>query len=119
MIAMNDRSPPKPTSGQWKSSGIDVSHPSSPRRYAVIETADGAHRIAALQSDLPDEECLANARLISASPDLLDVAETAARIFRTYEMLHATKTPPDEEKAARNRQYAEFCEYAIARATGA
>jgi len=36
--------------------------------------------------------------------------ETAGRVFRTYEMLHKEKTPPDEAKAARNAQYAEFCE---------
>jgi hypothetical protein len=72
-----DPAPPAPTHthGPWKASGISVRHPSFPKPYAVIETADGAHRIANIQSNLSDEQCLINARLIAASPDLLEACE--------------------------------------------
>lgn len=74
---MSDRAPPKPTPAPWKASGLCVRNPSSQRLYAVIETDDGAHRIAALQSDLSDEECLANARLIAAAPEMLAALQYA------------------------------------------
>jgi hypothetical protein len=110
----NDRAPPECTPGPWKvgprGQGIE---------RILIQTADvhNGQRVCFICDETGDDPTAdANARLIASAPDLLDVAETAARVFRTYELLHASKTPPDENKAARNRQYAEFCEAAVKRA---
>ena len=38
----------------------------------------------------------------------------AGQAFRMYEELHRRKNPPDLEKAARNKAYANMCEKALA-----
>lgn len=38
-----------------------------------------------------------------------------AKAFRWYEQIHASKTPPDTDKAARNREFAEKLEAALAK----
>ena len=77
MTGQQNKSPPAHTKGPWRSSSINVSHPSVSRAFAVIETHDGTHRIANIQSDLDDQVCLANARLIATAPELLEALEIA------------------------------------------
>jgi hypothetical protein len=65
------------------------------------------------------DEAEANARLISAAPDLLEALETAARRFRDYERIHREKrTSEGNLKADNNADLAEYCERAIAKARG-
>lgn len=59
----------------------------------------------------------ANARLISAAPDLLEMLRLCASQFRAYERMHrAKKTPDADEKAEVNAKMASGCEAAIAKA---
>jgi hypothetical protein len=94
---MANKSPPTHTAGPWKSSDICVRHPAFDRPYAVIETQDGRHRIASVQSDLPDEVCLANARLIASAPALLKALEDAATAMECED------SPWMDDKAAKAR----------------
>jgi hypothetical protein len=77
MTTEQNKWPPAYTKGPWKCSAIDVRHPSVNRPFAVIETHDGMHRIANIQSDLDDDVCIANAQLIAAAPELLEALEVA------------------------------------------
>lgn len=70
-------------------------------------------------SDVATTDAPANAHLIAAAPDLLEVAQEAAAMFRYYERLHMEKGTVDgDAKARRNAEMAEKCEAAIAKATG-
>lgn len=42
--------------------------------------------------------------------------QKAANAFRWYEQIHASKTPPDTDKAERNKAFADACEAALAEA---
>lgn len=58
----------------------------------------------------------ANARLFAASPDMVEMIDFCAKKFREYEQLHLAK--PDQEKASRNREYAERCEKVLRKVRG-
>ena len=53
--------------------------------------------------------------LAAENAQLRDALKCAAKRFRWYEEIHASKTPPDDDKAKRNREFAEDCEAALAR----
>ena len=89
------------TPGQWLLEGIDD----------IYVRSEGGLYIAEI-INVDGEEDKANARLIAASPDLLDALKDAAATFRYYERIHRAKATDDGEAKAEINAYEE--EHAMA-----
>lgn len=106
------------TDGPWQYDGADgygdlaghrIRATSAPEYILAVTIADVAQLV---------DESEANARLIAASPTLLEVAQQAAKWFRDYERQHRAKlTAEGNLKADTNAERAAFIEAAIASAT--
>lgn len=72
----------------------------------------------AIQDKWANEVCNLWNNATAQQPDagLLAACKKAADIFRDYERIHLSKTPPDRAKAERNGEYAYAMEEAISRA---
>ncbi|WP_454760607.1 hypothetical protein [Caulobacter segnis] len=100
----------KGTPGPWFVSGEGI--------QAIVRAHDD-FRIVATRHRLPKAEHEANARLIAAAPDLLDIAIRARDQFEFYAKSHEAKGAEDgNQKAEINRYMAAQCAATIARATG-